>query len=320
MSEDAFRELLRSPLPEPGSAMERRTAAWAWFSMAAVVGALVTGAVLWLGGGGEEQAAPATTTTTSAAIAAEPALPAGYTPIVGGRYGVRPELIFADGANPVLVVSTAVRSDLDPSSVAGFTGGVWSVRSAGGTATAYQREIRLQESLGVFAIEFPAGTAIEPDATLELHQPLPPEAATVVTPIEIRGLPWSGPLDPIAFPHTDGIEIVFDSIDVGAEGGTIVWHIGNRVDATATITPIVVEGDGLLVPAWAEPPRFNQLPQPPAPPPAPGGTVVLRPLGDPIDAATAASLELRLEVTWQYHQRDPIEIPLAGIGTVDGDR
>jgi hypothetical protein len=129
------------------------------------------------------------------------------------------------------------------------------------------------------------------------------------------------PLDPIAFPHADGIEVVFDAVAVDGEGGSLTWHIGNRVDAGATVTPAVVLGGGsVLLADWARPPRFNQLPQPPPPVPAHGGTVVLHHLGDPVDPAAVTSVLVRLDVTWQYHEGEVVAISLAEIGVVASDR
>ena len=149
MSDDALREVLRSPLDDlPPS---RRGLLWP-------VVALVAGAAAGFGIGAalrssppEPAAAPETTTTATTAPPAT--LPPGPVPL--GDVGAEVVAAWEQGGRLYLAVATTVPAGTDPAAAPGLAGATWVLQWGAGARTPATAELRSAALPGVFTVEFP---------------------------------------------------------------------------------------------------------------------------------------------------------------------
>lgn len=297
MSEDAWAELLRSPLdPEPAGEQRerpRRRLSWRLVIVALVAGALVGGAFAsWRVD--EVSAGPATTTspppTSTTPPLALPAYPDGYAEGVDG-IGIKAVGWYRNQGDLFVVVSTAVRSDQDPLETSALRDGSWALVE-GGRVVEYARQVWDQPALGVSVVQF--DDVAQLPETLRFAAVVDQHTETITLPA-LEGYPIEA-AGPFSFTLEHDLDFVVDLVTTGEAWGSVEWHIAGGSDETARAsigsvvvlagtddpgTPDDVDPTLLVSPHLAAPYPF-QLHPPPAPGFAFHGADQLRRVGEPL--------------------------------------
>lgn len=236
MSEDAWAELLRSPLdpdPERGDARTRNVS-WRLAVLVLVAG-VVAGGVFAAWRAGRASAAAETTTTSAGATTsipaapapAEPSLPDGYVEVVDG-VGIRPLGWYRSQGGLFVVVSTAVRTDFDPLETEALRQGSWALVDEG-RVVEYARQVWDQPALGVTAVEF-IGVSQLPEA-MRFAAVVDRHIETVTLP-PLEGYPveTAGPFN---FTLEHDLDLVVDSVTAAEGWASVEWHVAGGEDESA---------------------------------------------------------------------------------------
>ncbi|NNC73952.1 MAG: hypothetical protein HKN93_00435 [Acidimicrobiia bacterium] len=332
MSDDAFKELLRSPLEEPRkSARESRRASrrpsgdgggdgssWVPVLLAMVIGGVLVIAG-WLAAGSDDDDATAetTTTTTTLAAATGSVFPATYTAI-DDRLAVRAERILQRGDLTYVSFSTVVAAGLEPDETAGIVGGLWELVLRDGTTVASIEDFFDPLARGTFSVAFPGV-----DATALDRVQLVGNAIRTSNGFETRhdfdaGLPFTAD-DPTDLGLEEGLTLTIDSFDLAESGSRITWHLEGAPEVTASVSAFVETLDGsgripgdTLFESQASGFRRN-FGTTIAPPPARReGEIGLQPmiLGNP---ATTYSATAFWTVTWVTYVDTSVDVPLEDV-------
>lgn len=334
MSEDVWRELLQSPFDDDPASGPGGTENGNGRALRFVAAGLVAGVVLaagWLMVTRDDAVVAAdgvsSGTTAASPTAAPPGWPAGYVEVADG-VGARAELMYVQGDDLYVVVSTAVRSDVDPSEAETFKGGEWVV--LGGTApVAATAEVGNPQSLGVGSVSFSAAVVPPASARSLLLTPLAPRVETEhEAQYETEGLPFET-TEPLRFlTDYDDAVVVIDRIAVDANVGVVDWHVAGS-DTVRAQVDVVVELPGtssgdddpptLLMSEHLAPPYPFQRPQKPTPSHTRGASDVLRRVGEEVEVDDAIDLiVVRFTVSVQdVLAVEPIELSLEGATIVN---
>jgi hypothetical protein len=334
MSDEVWQELLQSPLDDnprrDGDASGGRRGWWL-IPLSVFVGGVVAFAGLLLADAGNDEVAVATTTTTTTVAGAdepERRLPDGYVQIsidgepVQGSVGVRPEMVYAQDDDLYVTLSSVVRSMFDPDRVAVFPGGDWSLQ-LDGAALPFSGEITNPLSLGLVTVRFDDAGGEHGAGVLRLRPVVRTDSENFSEELTFNGLPdrIEGPFE---YELEEGITLVVDEISLGAESGTVRWHlealpnIRARVDAVVEF-PETISAEGGQTALAAEhlmDPYPFQRPPKPTPNPAWRADEVLRRVGPELEDPAAITRGLvRLSITWQTTSTERvIEIPVVVAG------
>ncbi len=249
MTDDVWRELLQSPLdddPPDGRSGEDggKNPGLRFLAIGLAIGVMVAAGWVLLAGDDavpETEAAVATTTSEAPGVVVD-AFPVGYVEVADG-VGARPEVMYVQGSDLYLVVSTAVRSDVDPATVETFKGGEWVVLGGVAPVTA-SAEFSSAQTLGVVTVRFSAG-AIPPGQATSLR--LSPATPRVSYDHEVEytteGLPFETS-EALRFSADYGdAEVVVDRIAFDANVGVVEWHVDGPDTVRARVDTVVVLPD-----------------------------------------------------------------------------
>jgi hypothetical protein len=331
MTDDIWQELLRSPLDEDPGNLDRAERSWSWLPAAAVLGGVVIG-LAWLafgsGDDGDVAASEPTSTTTvtvAAAESAESSLPDGYIEValdgapVRGSLGLRPESVYAQGDDLYVTLSSAVRAELEPERVAVFAGGDWSL-AMDDAALPFSGEITNPQSLGLMTVRFDgAGGREGDDGRLHLRPVVESDSTEVTDAFTFNGLPARID-EPVVVELEEEVSLVVESIELGPDAGTLIWHleappsVRARVEAAVEFPETIGREGGrtALVSEHRADPYPFQLPPKPRPTATWSGSEVLRRVGSDLeDPAALTRITVSLTVSWQRSSSSRvIEIPL----------
>ena len=227
MSDDALREVLRSPLNDLPPA--RRGG---WVGLVALVAAAACGFGATAGirtlSGGDGTAATGTTTTEAAASTTLAAL----TP----RGDLRVEAVAAwrQGGRLYLVVATTILPGAERDKVAGMPSAHWALRLGENDLRPVTSELYTPLVPGLFTLEFPeadiaGGAELLAYPAAEVVEGVFPTALTSVQ------FPWEGP--PAGTPYRlGGEEIVIDFLRLDDGGGEIVWYLAGDSESRAVVS------------------------------------------------------------------------------------
>ncbi len=247
MSDDAFRELLRSPLDDPPDRGAGDTRLWQIGMGAAVAGTALTLALAWAFGGFDEgEAAPTPTvaapivTASDTTTAPDPVAPA---------VTLEPQWVFeADGVIYVTVASIAPAGGTGEAP--GIVSANWAVELADGRRLAATAEVVSSEAPGLFTIAIPAPGVDAADVTRLLANPL-------VGTREVTGTAELGGVElPLVLPPPDpelrsgGSLAVIDEAVLHDAGGEVTWHLEGPEEERAELE---IAAD--YVPAGADEPE-----------------------------------------------------------------
>lgn len=327
MSDQALRELLTSPLDDPGRPpLPPRLRA----ALSAAAGALA-GAAIGLGVVALFAEGPDTTTTPPAeATAATTA----DTPVVAGDRTTAEAAWMMSRADG-LYVGVHLVAPPDAETAPAPASAAWTLRLDDGRLIPFRAEHAVFFAPGVVTVEFPV-RGIDPAdvAGLTMHPAVATTQLESRWDLEVTQLPWRGPAPgPIA--AADAFSIVATGLRLGGDGGVVEWQLFGAartraiVDAEATWT---VRGGEEPQMAAAEY-RIGDAPLQLGPLPADArssGTLDLFHLDDP-QAPTYRSrwwgdpgpveidgLAFVFRVTVYDYAEDGIDIPLEGIPIVVG--
>ncbi|NNF69560.1 MAG: hypothetical protein HKN01_07285, partial [Acidimicrobiia bacterium] len=230
MSDDAFRELLRSPLEEPrksarGSRRPPRRSdgpgpgsSWVPALLAMVIGgALVLGGWLVAGGTDAEQAATTTTSTTAPPRAvAGSVFPATYVPI-NDRLAVRAERILQREDVTYVSFSTVVAAGLEPDETAGIVGGLWELITRDGSAVASIEDFFDPLARGTFTVAFPGVDATSIEAVRLVGNAVRTSNGFETEYTFDPGLPFTSET-PTVLGLEEGLELSIDSFELAESG------------------------------------------------------------------------------------------------------
>ncbi len=328
MTDDVWRELLESPFDEDaphrsgdGGGIGR---AIRFAAIGLATGVLLAGGWLWLTGDADvEVEAAVTTTTTGAPEAVAEGYSVGYVE-VGDGLGIRPELMYVQGSDLYVVLTTMVRSDVDPAAAETFKGGEWIV-TGGAAPVAATAEFSNPRSLGVVTVRFSAG-AVPPDqaATLLLTPATPRVTYDQELEYTTEGLPFET-TEAVRFGIDYGdAAIVVDRIAFDANVGVVDWHVVGSDTVRARVEAVVVlldtaggEDDPAtqLVSEGAARPFLAEVPHEPALGHSRGAVEVIRRVGNEVEADDViSSVVVLLTISVQdVAPGEPFEIPLDGV-------
>jgi hypothetical protein len=334
MTDDVWRELLRSPFdddPPPQRSADggSKGPRVRFAAIGLAIGVLLAGGWLLLAGDDADPEMEAVVTTTTSAppeVAAE-GFPIGYVEVDEGL-GARPELMYVQGSDLYVVLSTAVRSDVDPGSAETFKGGEWVVTGGAAPVTA-TAEVSNAHSLGVVTVRFSAGGAPPSQVSSLLLTPATPRV-TYEHELEY-------PTDGLPFETTEALrfgvdygdaEIVVDRIAVDANVGVVDWHVVGPDTVRARVDVVVILPDTAggeddpatrLVSERSARPFPIDRPQEPSVGHSRGASEVIRRVNEEVeDDDEIASVVVRLTISVQdVVAGEPIEIPLEGVRTLD---
>ena len=329
MTDDVWRELLQSPFDEDSSngsddgGGNGRGIRFAAIGLA--TGVLLAGGWLWLtdDGADVEAGAVITTSTTEVPEAVIEGYSVGYVE-VGDGLGARPELMYVQGSDLYVVLSTMVRSDVDPAAAETFKGGEWTVMGGAAPVVA-TAELSNPRSLGVVTVRFSAGAVPPGQATSLLLSPAAPRL-TYDHELEYRtdGLPFET-IEAVRFGVDYGdAAIVVDRIAFDANAGVVDWHVVGPDTVRARVEAVVILPDTAggeddpatqLVSEGAARPFRAEVPHEPALGHSRGAVEVIRRVGNEVEAEDViSSVVVLLTISVQdVVSGEPIEIPLDGV-------
>lgn len=236
MSDDTWAELLRSPLDPESKPGPRSGPELSWkLGLIVLVAGVVTGGALAAWRGGEASAAgettpsstTATTSTATVPASSEPSYPDGYVEVVDG-VGIRPLGWYRNQGSLFVVVSTSVRSDLDPLETEAMRAGSWALVE-GGRVVEYASQVWDQPALGVTAIEF-ADVSQLPE-TLRFASVVDQHVDTLtLTPLAGYPIEAAGPF---SFTLEHDLDFIVDSVTAAAGWGSLEWHVAGGSDESA---------------------------------------------------------------------------------------
>jgi hypothetical protein len=262
---DPLHELLSSPLEDEPKRPRRERAerragplTGPWLVGGIVVGALAVLLGYLVARPDDTAAAPTTTvpgTTTTAPVSL--ALPDGYTPIDGGRLGVRVERMLVRQDAVFVTISTVVPSGIDGSETAGFPGGRWELDFDDGTTSKSTIESRAAASPGFVTVRFdPAagavpdtlrltglGTRLTDEVVSESVEPFTLSSAEPAS-VDVR-------LTPSEFELDAGVTLVLDDLGFDSGLSRLSWRLeGGNTEARAAASPQLklFDGDGTEIP------------------------------------------------------------------------
>lgn len=210
MSEEALRELLRSPLDD---LPPRRRAP---LILVAVV--LLAGAVGAAGAWGasrvldreEETAgsttAPSTTTTIPAAL--------------DGEYRWEVVAAFSQGDASYVVAATIAEPEAAPEDVPWTA--LWALRYEGSDPVDFAAEYLWPEAPGTFTARFDV-PGLEGARALAIHPVAGRDGSSTTLRLDEGSLPWTGPAGEVI--EVRGARVAIDSITIDDGGGWIEWHL-----------------------------------------------------------------------------------------------
>jgi hypothetical protein len=225
VSQDALREVLRSPLDDPPPGRSGWGAAALAFLVAAAVG---VGGVAALRAGGTTAA---TQSTTTLAAVDEPVVTA---PVSVGDLGVEVAAVWNQGDHLYVVVATTVLPGSDPAGVTAIPDAQWVIRLPEGDQVTATGEYTSGLVPGLFTVEFPALSA-SGEAQLLMYPAAAEADADFSTQRDTAQLPWEGPLDGTPYRLGDQ-EVVIDTVRLDDAGGEVSWHLGGGSAAHAVVT------------------------------------------------------------------------------------
>jgi len=329
MTDEVWRELLQSPFDEDSSGRNDdgggngRGIRFAAIGLA--TGVLLAGGWLWLtdDGAGVEAEAVVTTTVTGVTEPVTEGYPVGYVE-VGDGVGARPELMYVQGSDLYVVLSTMVRSDVDPAAAETFKGGEWIV-TGGAAPVAATAEFSNPRSLGVVTVRFSAGAVPPGQATSLLLSPATPRV-TYDHELEYTtdGLPFET-VEPVRFDVDYGdAAIVVDRIAFDANVGVVDWHVVGPDTVRARVEAVVMLPDTAggeddpatqLASEGAGRPFLAGVPHEPALGHSREAVEVIRRVGNEVEAEDViSSVVVLLTISVQdIVSGEPIEIPLDGV-------
>lgn len=233
VAEDALSEILRSPLDDPPPDHRGSWAVLAALVVAAGCGFGVTAGVRALLPGDTVD-----TTVTTAEPAATSTTLAGPTAL--GEVEAQVLAAFRQGGHLYLVVATTVLPGEEPTEVAGVASAHWVLRLGDGDLVVAAAEYLFPAAPGAFTLEFP-DTDISGGAQLLAYPAAAVVERTYTTTRDSAQFPWSGPLDGeggvLGAPyHLGGEEIAIHEIRLDDGGGEIGWHLSWDSEARAVVT------------------------------------------------------------------------------------
>jgi hypothetical protein len=235
MSDDALREVLRSPLDELRPPGRGGWAGLAALALAAACGFGATAGIRTLAGG-DGTAANATTTTE----AAPSTTPAAITPL--GDLGVEALAAWRQGGRLDLVVATTILPGAERDEVPAMEGAHWVLRLGEDDLRPATAELHTPLAPGLFTLEVP-DTDITGGVELLAYPAVEVVEGEFPTALDSAQLPWEGP--PAGTPYRLGGEEMFiDLLRLDDAGGEVVWYLAGDsasravVSATATYSEI----------------------------------------------------------------------------------
>ena len=222
----ALREVLRSPLDDPPP-----DRSGAWVALTALVAAAGCGLGATVGiralAPGQTADTVATTTTPSATSTTL----AG--PAVLGGVEARALAAFRQGGRLYLVVATTVLPGDDATEVGGVPGAHWVLRVGDGDLVAATGEFVFPTAPGAFTLEFP-DTDISGGVELLAYPATDVVEQVFHTSLDSAQFPWAGP--PAGTLYRLGAEeLVVDRVRLHDAGGEITWHLAGDTNARAVV-------------------------------------------------------------------------------------
>ncbi len=226
MSEEALRELLRSPLDDLPPRRAGRGAA-----VVIALLALVAGGTAGFGTAAfvddETPVVETTTSTTTTSVAA--ADPVG----AGEGAGLEVAWTYHDGEAFFVGVTTTIDPEVDRSEAHGIQTARWGLRLTDGREVEFDAEYASPAAQGMLTVEFP-GAGFEPDDVEALIvMPMLESAETTATAtVGVEELPWEGPLEGV---DAGGITIAVQSVRIDDAGGYLAWTVDDSPDRRAFV-------------------------------------------------------------------------------------
>ena len=226
MSQDALREVLRSPLDDLPGRRRGSAVAFAAFLLAAGVGVGIVAGGRALG---SDQAAPESSLTTTGAVP-ETTVAA---PVSLGELGVEVAAVWQQGEHLYAVVTTTVLPGADPADTAVAAGAHWVLRLPGGELLTATDEYTSTFVPGTFTVEFPLAE-ISGSAELLVYPVAEVLEARFPTTRDSMALPWEGPLDGLPY-RIGGEELIIDGFRLDDAGGEMEWHLAGSTVSRAVV-------------------------------------------------------------------------------------
>jgi hypothetical protein len=226
MSEEALRELLRSPLddPQPRRSRPLRLAGIGMLALAVGGGAAFGGSALLAD---EELPAPASTTVTTTTVPADTRVQAAE------GVGLEASWIYDAGDDLYVGLSTVVDPGTDRTTADGIQTGWWRLRVADGREFDFTAEFAAPTAQGMLTVEFPGVGVHADDLEALVVLPMIDSVETTTTAaVDVEALPWPGPLDG---PEADGVTIIVDEVRIDDAGGFLTWRIDGLGDRRAVV-------------------------------------------------------------------------------------
>ncbi|MCU0280964.1 MAG: hypothetical protein MUE66_03870 [Acidimicrobiia bacterium] len=224
--EDALREVLRSPLDDPPPDRRR-----AWAALGALVAAAGCGFGATVGiralAPGETADTPATTTTLPATAMTLPG------PAVLGEVEAQALAAFRQGGRLYLVVTTTILPGDDATEVGGTPSAHWVLRLGDGALVVATAEYLQHAAPGVFTLEFP-DTDISGGVELLAYPAADVLEQAFHTSLDSAQFPWAGLTAGTSY-RLGGETIVVDRVRLDDAGGEIIWHLVGGTNARAVV-------------------------------------------------------------------------------------
>jgi hypothetical protein len=200
-----------------------------------------------------------------------------------------------------------------------FAGGDWSL-AMDDAALPFSGEITNPQSLGLMTVRFDgAGGREGDDGRLHLRPVVESDSTEVTDAFTFNGLPARID-EPVVVELEEEVSLVVESIELGPDAGTLIWHleappsVRARVEAAVEFPETIGREGGrtALVSEHRADPYPFQLPPKPRPTATWSGSEVLRRVGSDLeDPAALTRITVSLTVSWQRSSSSRvIEIPL----------
>jgi hypothetical protein len=326
MSDDALREVLRSPLDDLPPPRRGTWAGAAALLLAVAAGFGVVAGIRALGN--DSPAIGETTTTTQSATSTTAA-----GPVALGGLGVEAVAAWNRGDRLYLVVATTVPPGADPSETEGLSSAHWVLRAGEGDLLTATAELSTPLAAGLFTLEFPA-TDLSAGAELLVYPAVEVVDDTFSTALDSAQFPWEGPLEGTPY-RLAGEELAIDRIRLDDGGGEIVWHLAGDSESRATVsagaTYSEVEVGPQAVVAERDLPEAYLVAAAGGAPATRSGAVHLfhidnvyapsyrsRFFGDPTRQVPVEQLNLEIVVRMYHYAADPVVVPVDLVVTGEG--